>query len=127
MSNMQRTKGAAAEREFCGLIHANLGIKVARNLTQTRSGGGDICLMHMLIEVKHQKVPKIGTWWMQAVKSAQEANKMPVLAYKIDRKPWRVIMPSREAWATPHTWRNYLEFTDEKFLPGFWLYCREQK
>jgi len=124
MSAMQRTKGATAEREFCRLIRENLGDDVSRNLDQTREGGGDIVLRNMLIEVKHHKTPSIGQWWRQCVESAKRKGALPVLAYKINRKGWRVIVPMAEAWDTGHEWRESLEYTQELYLPGFWLYCR---
>ena len=43
MVNSQR-KGASAEREVAGLIALNLGIKLKRNLEQTRGGGHDLVL-----------------------------------------------------------------------------------
>ena len=41
MINSQR-KGAGTEREVAGLIALNLGIKLKRNLEQTRGGGHDL-------------------------------------------------------------------------------------
>ena len=41
MVNSQR-KGASAEREVAGLIALNLGIKLKRNLEQTRGGSLDL-------------------------------------------------------------------------------------
>ena len=43
MVNSQR-KGASAEREVAGLIALNLGIKLKRNLEQTRGGGHGLVL-----------------------------------------------------------------------------------
>ena len=125
MSAMQRRKGQAAERELCKLIRDELGDAVARNLDQTRDGGGDIALRHMLIEVKHHAKPSIKSWWQQCVASAKAAGKLPVLAYKINRKGWRVRMPLPQAWATENVWREHISYTMELDLNGFWLVCRE--
>ena len=37
-----RAKGASSEREFAGLIHDHLGVKLVRVLDQSRGGGFDL-------------------------------------------------------------------------------------
>ncbi|MEQ1638799.1 MAG: hypothetical protein ABL903_19240 [Methylococcales bacterium] len=76
-----RTKGAAAEREFSNLINDHAGIKLIRNLEQSRSGGHDL-VVHpeesgivadgfrtLAIECKRYSSVTpglISLWWMQA-------------------------------------------------------------
>ncbi len=100
MVNSQR-KGASAEREVAGLIALNLGIKLKRNLEQTRGGGHDLVLdgedQHwpIALEIKNYSEARPGQisgWWQQAVAQAAIAKQIPVLWYK-DRRRWRVVLP----------------------------------
>ena len=91
-----RNKGASAEREVSKLLYDELGIKMVRNLEQSRSGGHDLTpeqsgglLDGYAIEVK--RYAKITTallrgFWQQACEQAQRANKVPLLIYRQDSK-----------------------------------------
>lgn len=85
-----RTKGASAERELFKLISEATGIEVKRNLVQTREGGFDSSVGRFAIEVKRQENLDLTSWWDQAVKQAEIAKLMPMLAYRKSRYPWRV-------------------------------------
>ena len=85
-----RTKGASAERELFKLISEATGIEVKRNLVQTREGGFDSSVGRFAIEVKRQENLDFTSWWDQAVKQAEIAKLMPMLAYRKSRYPWRV-------------------------------------
>lgn len=87
-----RTKGASAEREVFKIISECLGIKVERNLVQTREGGSDTTVGDWAIEVKRQEVLNIQSWWRQAVEQAMRVNKNPMLIYRKSRMPWKVIV-----------------------------------
>lgn len=88
-----RAKGAAGEREFLKAVHERTGIKGSRNLEQTRSGGHDVNgLPGWAPEVKRREVLDVAGWWQQALDQAKIANKKPVLAYRQNRKPWRVVI-----------------------------------
>lgn len=81
MSINSRAKGASAEREFAGLIHDWSGVRLIRNLEQTRSGGHDL-IVHpdevgsvadsfrkLAIECKRYQAAtdaQIQKWWAQA-------------------------------------------------------------
>ena len=98
-----RNKGACGERELASLIHDSLGVKARRNLSQSRQGGHDLIteadgglLDRFAIEVKRYTKASpalIRKWWTQAERQAQEAGKVPVLAYREDRQDWRVVLP----------------------------------
>ena len=32
-------------------------------------------------------------WWQQAVNQAERVDKTPVLAYRVNRQPWQVVIP----------------------------------
>jgi Holliday junction resolvase len=96
MSTMQRTKGAAAEREVCALLRDMTGKDYARNLDQTRDSGGDIVAGRYLLEVKRQERLCIDDWWRQAVNSADEALKVPVVVFRRSRQAWRVVITLNE-------------------------------
>ncbi len=108
MSINSRQKGAGAEREFAGLVHDWSGVQLIRNLEQTRSGGHDLIVQpdevgsvadyfrKLAIECKRYQTAtdgQIQKWWAQAVLQADQAGLMPVLAYRADRAPWRVVVP----------------------------------
>lgn len=95
-------KGKRGERDVAKLLNPILervchshGIpawKLARNLTQTQSGGFDLDgLDWIAIEIKwHQVVTgKLTGWWNQAVRQAGD-SRVPVLIYKANGTKWRV-------------------------------------
>ena len=103
-----RNKGASAEREFSRLVFEGIGIKLARNLEQSRAGGCDLVvtgpmvapaaqyLAGLSIEVKRYAtaVPSdIRGWWEQSVAQAIRTEREPILAYKLDRRDWQVMAP----------------------------------
>ena len=106
MTINSRTKGASAEREFANEIHQWAGVRLIRNLEQSRSGGHDL-IVHpdevgqaadtfrtLAIECKrYGKVTPglIKTWWQQARNQAEPYDLHPVLAYRADRQDWHVI------------------------------------
>lgn len=96
MSKAQRTKGAAGEREICGMIFENLGIEVHRNLQQTRDGGADIKLKPYSIEVKRRAaIGNIYDWMNQASAGCDMAER-PIVVCRADRKQWLAVMPIEE-------------------------------
>lgn len=108
MAINSRTKGASAEREFANEIYQWSGIRLTRNLEQTRSGGFDL-IVHpdevgpiadafrtLAIECKRYRAVTpalIKTWWQQAREQAEPYHSFPVLAYRADRQDWHVIAP----------------------------------
>lgn len=89
-----RQKGAAAERDVANILKDHLGIEVKRNLDQWRSGGYDLVGVEgFAIEVKIAKTPLINQWWEQAKTQAADAGLIPALFWRVDRKPWRVVVP----------------------------------
>lgn len=101
-----RAKGAGAEREFCRLIHAHLGVVLVRNLEQSRNGGHDLiapgedpisaALNGFAIECKRYRRVTPGLlaqFWKQAEEQAGKVGKIPVLAYRADRQDWNVVIP----------------------------------
>jgi hypothetical protein len=96
MGKMSRTKGQSGEREVAHLIFDLLGIEVHRNWQeQSAQGGSDLYgLGGFSVEVKRYKevTPSlIKGWWEQTVGQANN-NEIPVLFYRGDRQPWRVVM-----------------------------------
>lgn len=87
-----RAKGQRGERELCALLSDRLGIDLARNLDQCRSGGADIELPGYAIEVKRGE-RFLSKWIDQAIAQAG-ADRVPVLAWRSNRKPWRIMVLS---------------------------------
>jgi len=94
-----RQKGASFERTICNALRDDLNVKTAkRDLEQYRSADrGDILIddnsFPYVIECKRYKKGSWSqSWWDQVDKAAKAANKEPVLVYKFDRQPIRVVM-----------------------------------
>lgn len=132
MGKMQRTKGAAGEREFCKIFSEMIGVELARNLMQTRNGGegGDTTpLGPWAIEIKRAATPRIKDWWKQAVEQATN-ERIPVLAYRIDRHDWRIFLPIRVLNSDNDLWIGCsdarMEWGAEISLHAFAAIVREQ-
>lgn len=95
-----RAKGKAGERELIGelkkLLPPEMTSELTRNLDQTRDGGHDILgLGDWALEVKRyaEVLPAdLERFWAQATEQARKDERRPVLAYRQDRRPWRVVM-----------------------------------
>jgi Holliday junction resolvase len=140
MSRMQRTKGSAGERELARLIDEHLGVRLVRNLEQSRRGGHDLTLAdaedpnpvarvlaRYAVEVKRYATASpalIRQWWSQAVEQALRASLTPCLAYREDRQDWRVVLPLCELTADLGSWSG-VEWTAELSLVGFCAIVRE--
>lgn len=93
MWGSQKVKGKRGERELARLLTAQLGFQVLRNLTQTRrEGGADLDLPGWSLEVKRAALPNIAIWWKQCLEQAERSGTRPALAYRLDRRPWRVMV-----------------------------------
>jgi transposase-like protein len=108
MTINSRAKGASSELEFCKIVYQWAGIRLVRNLEQSRSGGHDL-IVHsdevgqvadsfrsLAIECKRYGTVTPGlikTWWQQAREQAEHNRLHPVLAYRADRHDWQVIAP----------------------------------
>ena len=103
-----RRKGRAGEQELARLLRDELELEVRRNWqAQAAQGGQDLVgLAGYAIECKRYAVASyadLERWWQQAVKQAR-THETPVLAYRVDRAPWRFIIPGdhRRTFALAH-------------------------
>ena len=87
-----RNKGAAAERELATMLSDELGFAVKRKLGQARDGGDDITIGKYRIEVKRREALRLDEWCKQ-VEAASGAGDVPVVAYRRNGQPWRVVVP----------------------------------
>ena len=126
-------KGKNAEREFASWVFDELGVKMARNLDQPRSGGHDLSVVDpgegevsraldgYAIECKRKKrvLPcDMAAWWLQACDQAADAGKTPCLAYRADRMAWRVVIPLHAVNKDLTQYRT-LAYTAEMSVEGF--------
>lgn len=104
---MGQNKGKRGEREVAKILNdaisqvevelKSLGVDVelpgvARNLMQSRSGGFDLAGITWLApEVKRQESLNINGWWKQTLDQAIKSEREPVLFFKQNHKPWRVM------------------------------------
>jgi hypothetical protein len=122
MSAMQRRKGAAGEREFARIMGDELGIKIERELSQSRDGGCDLVIAGFAVEVKRWESPPGMPQWTQACVSAERLSLMPALPYRASRQPWRVIVPvDWYAGGKQRGWNECAILT----VPAFAFACRE--
>jgi Holliday junction resolvase len=89
---MARNKGATGERELAAILTNELGFKVERKLGQARDGGDDIQIGKYRIEVKRRETLRPDAWAEQVEEACQPGD-VPVVAYRRNGKPWRVIVP----------------------------------
>lgn len=135
-----RTKGASAERELAGLIADELGVRLIRNLEQSRSGGHDLMvhpdetgpvasyLARYALEAKRyaRATPALlKGWWTQAELQAEQCGLMPALAYRADRAAWRIVLPLSELVRELPRWPG-LAFTAELSIDAFCALARER-
>lgn len=102
MGAKERNKGANGEREVCALLKSFTGSPFARNLDQTREGGGDVVFGPLLLEVKRQERLKMPEWQAQATVSAQNAKLLPAVVWRRSREEWWVAMPLVQYLALHH-------------------------
>ncbi len=135
-----RAKGANAEREFAGLVHEELGVRLVRNLEQSRRGGHDLTLhpdesspvaswlARYAFECKrHSRATPalIKGWWVQTCNQAERCGLLPALAYREDRASWRVVLPLCCLRPDLPAWGYRLEYTAELSVPAFAALARE--
>ena len=95
-----RNKGLRFELSICSLIDMDLGIKLHRNLEQSRTADhGDLISSDpswpFCIECKRYAkgyLPK-DEWCEQVCTASDLVRKVPILVYKFDRLPIRVRVP----------------------------------
>ena len=92
-----REKGKRGEREVVKILRDTAEkvcypVKLERNLLQANDGGQDIIGFDWLsVEVKRQEVLHVDKWWQQTLEQCGEGQ-IPVLFYRMTRRPWRVVM-----------------------------------
>ena len=95
-----RNKGLRFELQVASLLDDELGIKLHRDLEQTRTADhGDLISgdpsWPFCIECKRYAtgyLPK-DEWWQQVCTASEAVRKIPILVYKFDRLPIRVRVP----------------------------------
>ena len=107
MGKMQRTKGAAGEREIVGILKS-WGFIHARRTAPMQSGGGyhrslteDISYPDVegvpgyFLEVKRQEKTSIWKWLKQALKDCPQ-DKTPLVVFRRSRSEWYVALEFEE-------------------------------
>lgn len=131
MGKASRVKGAGGEREFAKILEEHTGIRLERVLEQWRSGGYDLDKKNgdfpFAVEVKRRRIVRPGDitiWWFQTELQAVAADKVPVLAYRGDRRPWRVVVPL-DALAKNLCSASGIDWTAELSVSAFCMLIRE--
>lgn len=95
-----RNKGASFEREIARALFDELGIEFKRDLRQYQQAEyGDLITddpaWPYCLELKRYKAGPVGgmtAWWDQVERAAARVKQRPVLIYKYDRQPIRVVL-----------------------------------
>jgi hypothetical protein len=87
-----RNKGHGYEREIVHLLRSLTDLPVARNLDQSRDGGGDIALPPFLFECKRRNRISVYEWIDQAATAAVEKQLKPVIICRGDHRENLVVM-----------------------------------
>ena len=87
---MQRTKGAQFERQVVNELK-EAGFAAARNLDQTRDGGGDIDLDKYMLECKRRASIAVYDWLDQCTKAARPSQ-VPIVIARGDRRETIAIL-----------------------------------
>lgn len=106
---MARNKGGRGEREVVQLLNSIINqvilsqewphghveaarMCIQRNQNQSAIGGCDLNgVFGIAIEVKRQEQLNLNSWWTQCVEQAKRNNELPVLIYRQNHQPWRVV------------------------------------
>jgi len=121
MSDMQRNKGKAGERDAAAIVRDLTGWDVRRRVRQ-HEGDSDLTgAPGWAIEVKrHRRATRgdLARWWVQSV--AQAGELVPVLLYRLDRDAWRAVWPLAVLAHQQRAdfWRGY-EWTADTSLEGW--------
>jgi Holliday junction resolvase len=102
-----RSKGAQFEREVAALLRDELGEvakDVRRNLTQYQvADEGDMMLPPFMIECKrYAKGDLHQQWWWEKILKAAGEKYIPLLIYRFDRRPIRMVFPLHVVGDYPH-------------------------
>ena len=89
-----KRRGARGELEVVHLLHEYGWTEAARNLEQSRDGGGDILHGPMHIEVKFTEKLALRAAWRQACKGAPAAHPVCV-AHRCSDEPWLATVDLR--------------------------------
>tara|TARA_A100001035_G_scaffold136213_1_gene107243 strand:+ start:2112 stop:2504 length:393 start_codon:yes stop_codon:yes gene_type:complete len=124
-----RNKGLRFELQIASLLDDELGIKLHRNLEQTRTADhGDLISSDpgwpFCIECKRYAkgyLPK-DEWWEQVCTASDLVRKIPILVYKFDRLPIRVRVPIAFVQLEKTYDKRYVADLD---LPTFCYLARE--
>ena len=119
MSKSSRDKGAQGERELIAEIEQWTGLRLQRNLSQAFAGGHDLIgLDDFAIEVKRYRDITDADkklFWHQACKQADPIGKIPVVCFRQDRQPWRVLLPHESDFYRTEDYRQTVEIGLELF------------
>lgn len=124
-----RNKGLRFELQVSSLLNDELGIKLHRDLEQTRTADhGDLISNDpswpFCIECKRYAsgyLPK-DEWWQQVCTASEVVRKIPILVYKFDRLPIRVRVPIAFVQLEKTYDKRYVADLD---LPTFCYLARE--
>jgi hypothetical protein len=108
-----RVKGASGERELAALLtswaeEVGVYLDLDRNLEQVRYGGADVNgVPGMEIEVKRVESNGINQWWDQVCRAAAKTGKLPFLAHRRNRQPWRFRVSTHVAMEHGGSWSHF--------------------
>lgn len=121
MAKMQRSKGAAAEREIAHILSDELGHLVKRKLGAARNGGSDIELPGWSLEIKRTE-QWLSEFWDQAERQAKAEGNRPALIWRKSRVAWMVWIDLHDVAPSIYPARGHVT---RMTLPAFCQLVRE--
>jgi len=99
MGNMAKQKGKRGEKEFAEVLTKLLARDTSwddqKVFVDPQANGGDIISIQGLsIEVKRQETLNLKGWWRQALVQADHTGGIPIVAFRQNRKAWKILMPA---------------------------------
>lgn len=88
-----RRKGQAGERALAAELSALLGIEIKRRVRNHASDSDIVGLEGWSAECKVCAAPALSAWWRQTVEQSDKDGGVPVLFFKLPRKPFRAVLP----------------------------------
>lgn len=121
-----RAKGHAFERDLIRIFRDEFGScadHLKRNLEQYQDKGhGDIVFHNLMIEAKRYAKGHWhkSEWWDQTVESAKNGH-IPVLIYKFDRQPIKMVFQLNSIAGDQYSGVNGLETVTTEFEAGIMI------
>lgn len=88
-----RRKGQVGEMQLAAELSALLGIEIKRRVRNHQSDSDIVGLDGWSAECKVCAAPALSAWWKQTVEQSSKESGLPVLFYRLPRRPFKAVLP----------------------------------